>query len=169
MVHLRGILKFPRRLLTYATMTRVTWLDEGLAACRYPRGGKALQQLADHGVTVLINLHQRPHASAALVRHGLTELHLPVPDFTSPTPAQLEQGVAAIEGVISSGSRVAVHCGAGLGRTGTLLACYLVKRGLGPDEAIARIRAARRGSIETSHQEAAVAEFARQTARDARL
>jgi atypical dual specificity phosphatase len=85
-----------------------------------------------------------------------------VPDFTPPTPAQLQAGVAAIETAISDGRRVAVHCGGGLGRTGTLLACYLVKRGLGPDEAIARIRAARPGSVETARQEAAVAEFARQ-------
>jgi atypical dual specificity phosphatase len=167
--YLRAITRLPRQLWTYATLKRVTWLDdEGLVACSYPRDETSLRELADHGVTVLINLHERQHPDGALARYGLTEVHLPVPDFTPPTPAQLEQGVTAIESAISGGHMVAVHCGAGLGRTGTLVACYPVKRGLGPDEAVARIRAARPGSVETPQQEAAVIEYARRTARDVR-
>jgi atypical dual specificity phosphatase len=56
---------------------------------------------------------------------------------------------------------VAVHCGGGLGRTGTLLACYLVSaEGLPADAAIARVRAARPGSVETEDQEQAVRRYA---------
>ena len=166
MVHVRALIKIPRQVWTYARLKPVTWLDdEGLAACRYPRDGQALQDLADHGVSVLINLHERPHPEGVLARYGLTAVHLPVADFTPPSPVQLDQGVAAIERAVAAGQRVAVHCGAGLGRTGTLLACYLVKRGFGPAEAIARMRALRPGSIETPAQEAAVIEFARRTTR----
>jgi atypical dual specificity phosphatase len=162
MHRLRGLLSLPRQLWIYARLKPLTWLDdEGVAACRYPRDAKSLQDLAAQGVTVLVNLHQRPHADGVLARYGLTETHLPVPDFTAPTPLQLEQGLTAMTQAIASGQRVAVHCGAGLGRTGTLLACYLVTRGLSPDEAIARIRTLRPGSIETPQQEAAVAEYAR--------
>jgi atypical dual specificity phosphatase len=158
-----AIARFPSQLWLYSRLRRVTWLsDEGLAACSYPRDDRSLRELAQHGVTLLINLHQRPHPDGTLARYGLTEIHLPVPDFTPPTPAQLEQGIAAIESAVAAGQRVAVHCGAGLGRTGTLLACYLVKRGLAPDEAIARMRAVRPGSVETPRQEAAVADYARQ-------
>jgi protein-tyrosine phosphatase len=73
----------------------------------------------------------------------------------------IEQGLVAIRAAVSRGERVAVHCGGGLGRTGTLLACYLVDRGLNDDEAIARVRATRTGSIETRGQVAAIEAFAR--------
>jgi atypical dual specificity phosphatase len=109
----------------------------------------------------LINLHTTPLPADALARHGLTELHVPVVDFTAPTAEQLRHGVDAIEAGLAAGEPVAVNCGAGLGRTGTLIACYLVSQGLSPDEAIARVRAARPGSVETAEQAAAVAAFAR--------
>ncbi len=54
---------------------------------------------------------------------------------------------------------VAVHCAAGLGRTGVVLACYLIDKGLNATNAIARIRRLRPGSIETEDQEKAVEEF----------
>ncbi len=139
---------------------RGTWLEERqLLGCAYPRRRAALANLARQGVSLLVNLHERPHDPAHLARHGLTELHLPVPDFTAPSPAQLDRGVAAIVEAIRAGERVAVHCGAGLGRTGTLLACYLVYRGLDAGAAIARVRALRPGSIETRAQAEAVAAY----------
>jgi atypical dual specificity phosphatase len=138
------------------------WFEEGrLAACAYPRGEAALAELARRGVTLLVNLHHRGHDPALLARHGLTEFRLPVRDFPPPSPGQLAEGVAAIERALADGGRVAVHCGAGLGRTGTLLACYYVRRGLSSEAAIARVRAGRPGAGETPGQVAAVAAFAR--------
>ena len=134
--------------------------EEWLAGCAYPRDEATLAELADRGVAVLINLHERPHDREVLARYGLKELHLPVPDFTPPKPDQLARGVAAIEQAVADGEKVAVHCAAGLGRTGTLLACYLVSRGSSPDEAIARVRSVRPGSVETPAQVAAVRTYA---------
>jgi atypical dual specificity phosphatase len=56
---------------------------------------------------------------------------------------------------------VAVHCGAGLGRTGTVVAAYFVTRGMGPREAVAKVRDLRPGSVETAEQERAIEAYAR--------
>ena len=55
---------------------------------------------------------------------------------------------------------VVVSCYAGIGRTGTVLACYLIHRGQDPVDAINRIRELRPGSIQTPEQEEAVYGYA---------
>lgn len=131
-----------------------------LLACAYPWGQAGLASLAARGIRLVVNLHERSHESVRLARLGLTQVHLPVQDFTPPSPEQLEAGVAAIQAALADNQSVAVHCAAGLGRTGTLLACYLVTTGRTAAEAITQVRAARPGSVETAAQVAAVTAFA---------
>jgi atypical dual specificity phosphatase len=140
---------------------RGTWVASGVLGCAYPRTDRALAALSGSGVRLLVNLHERPHDPARLRRHGLREVHLPVRNFTAPTPQQIEHGVAVIAGAVAAGEAAAVHCGGGLGRTGTLLACYLASsEGLGAEEAIGRVRAMRPGSVETPGQLAAIRRWA---------
>jgi atypical dual specificity phosphatase len=140
---------------------RGDWIEPGrVLGCAYPRREAALAGLREQGVSTIVNLHERAHDPARLARHGLSETHVPVRDFTAPTPAQLAEGVAAIEQAVAAGQVVAVHCGGGLGRTGTLLACYLTRRGWSPVAAIAEVRRVRPGSVETAAQIAAVEAYA---------
>ena len=140
------------------------WVAPGVLGCAYPRTERALTALSGSGVRLLVNLHGRPHDPARLARHGLREVHLPVKDFAAPSSEQIERGVEAILGaLVAADESAAVHCGGGLGRTGTLLACYLLAsgEGLGAGEAIGRVRAIRPGSVETPAQAAAVDAWAR--------
>src|SRR5688500_1166066 len=83
------------------------WIEDGkLLACAYPRRKAALEALSRLGVQVVVNLHERAHGPARLEPHGLVEVHLPVRDFTAPTPEQLTRGVAEIEAAIRAGKTV---------------------------------------------------------------
>lgn len=54
---------------------------------------------------------------------------------------------------LKQGNKLFIHCRGGLGRTGTLAARLLIERGLSPETAIAEVRVARPGAIETIEQE----------------
>ena len=138
-----------------------SWIEEGkVAACRYPASPGDLAELRAQGVALLINLTERMHLSHELAPHGLRQLHLPVRDFAAPSMHQIRCALAAIDEALAAGDAVAVHCAAGLGRTGTILACYLVQGGSSPNEAIAFVRRLRPGSVEAPEQERAVTAFA---------
>ncbi|HEY8504425.1 MAG TPA: dual specificity protein phosphatase family protein, partial [Gemmataceae bacterium] len=92
---------------------------------------------------------------------GLLVVHVPVPDMEAPTPEQLARCVSAIRKANEAGMGVAVHCTAGLGRTGSILAAYLVSKGLSAEEAMTQVRELRPGSIETEAQEEAIQAYAR--------
>jgi ADP-ribosyl-[dinitrogen reductase] hydrolase len=86
-------------------------------------------------------------------------LHLPIADMQPPGEAFEHRW--AVEGprvraALRSGGRVAFHCWAGLGRTGTVAARVLVELGVAPAEAVWRVRTARPGTIQTREQEAHV-------------
>lgn len=63
-------------------------------------------------------------------------LWLPTEDSTAPSPEQIKIGVSTLESLVKDNKKVYVHCRYGMGRSPFLVACYLVKTGLTPNEAI---------------------------------
>ena len=115
--------------------------------------------LQDKGITLLVSLTLKTPDKDLLKKGGIRSSHYPVKDFFAPTLKQLNQFCANVDNEINNGGRVAVHCYAGKGRTGTFLAAYFVYKGAGAEGSIELIRKLRPGSIETEEQEDSVREF----------
>jgi atypical dual specificity phosphatase len=135
-------------------------IDGVLAGCSRPFTGGPdddLKALKERGMAAIVTLTQDPLDAGAVGRAGLDYLHLPVRDFGAPDAGQIERLVDFVRRVRAGGKgAVAVHCGSGYGRTGTMLACYLVSEGRTAEEAMAEVRRRRPGSIESAEQEEAV-------------
>lgn len=86
---------------------------------------------------------------------GMQWRHLPICD--NQPPARIFNALwptvgAEIITLLKAGQRVFLHCKGGLGRTGTVAACLLIESGISPEEAVKRVRAARRNTIEAALQ-----------------
>jgi len=137
-----------------------SWVEEPLlAACAWPNGPEELGWVRSQGIQIVISLTEDSLPRDWVDGAGLMSVHIPVPDMDSPTEEQIEKGVSVIEKGIASKMGVLVHCMAGRGRTGTLLASYLVKKGMSAREAIRHIRQLRPGSVEVADQEGAVYDY----------
>jgi protein-tyrosine phosphatase len=93
-------------------------------------------------------------------REGFDTLYLPIPDFGTPDLVSLREVVHSALSYSQSGQGIAIHCHAGLGRTGMFAAC-LAKKGLdySSDEAIKWIRDYIPGAVEVPEQESIVRSF----------
>lgn len=132
-----------------------------LAALARPAGVEDLLWLRKQGIEVLLSLTEERPRSDWIDEAGLLVDHVPLEDMEPPSQEQLDRCVSTVLRANQRKMGVAVHCGAGLGRTGVVLAAYFVARGLSAANAIARVRRLRPGSIETDEQAAAVELYAR--------
>jgi atypical dual specificity phosphatase len=141
------------------------WIEDGrLAATPMPGISANIDQdldlLKQAGITVLITLTEQDFPQHTLFQHGLRNLHFPIADRKAPSTADTDVLVNQMHDMLNHGEVLAVHCLAGLGRTGTILAAYMVKeKGISAQVALNQIRHFNRQFVQTDDQEDFLMEY----------
>ena len=115
---------------------------EGLIAGAYPaRRPRPSRGLERVGVTVFVDLTHPsdPLESYGHFLDGARRIAHPIPDMGTPTAGHVMQILDDIDAARADGGTVYVHCWGGVGRTGTVVGCWLVRHGLDDGDAIATI------------------------------
>lgn len=138
-----------------------SWLIQGeIAGMARPMSMVTdLEFLKDNGIEAIVSLTELPLHRTLIEEFGFEYKHIPIADLASPTQEQIEEFTDFVNNLISSKKKIVVHCDAGIGRTGTMLACYLVNKGCSAKEAILEVRKRRPGSIETAEQEDTIIKY----------
>jgi atypical dual specificity phosphatase len=136
--------------------TNFSWLiDDKLAGSGMPTSVSEIDWILKQGVKSIVTMTENslPESWVKNVKY----LHVPTEDFSAPDMEQIDEAVEFIRIRIENNEPVMVHCAAGIGRTGTILACYLVKYEKIPaKDAIQKVRKERPGSIQSESQEIAI-------------
>ena len=142
---------------------RFHWIVPGkLAAMALPGLAVPLKDdLADiekRGVRAVATFTERPLPEAGRASSSLEFVHIPIDDFDIPTLDQVRQFCAWADARIAEEKPVAVHCFAGLGRTGLMIACFLVREpGRTTDKLLYELRKIEPGYVQTAQQETIIA------------
>ncbi len=109
-----------------------TWIMPKLAVGHAPMSYDDLEALKRQGVDAILNLCGEYCDLHDIENdYGFEVYYLPIPDESIPDTQDLEQALAWLDESIYLGKSVLVHCRFGIGRTGTLVTAYLMRRGLG--------------------------------------
>ena len=138
-----------------------SWIIEGkLAGSAIPTSTDEIQWAIDQGVKSIVTIREEPLDSD--YTNNVNYLHVHSNDMGVPEFDDLVKTVNFIHDRIVNDEPVMVHCLAGLGRTGTILACYLIKyKKMSADDAIQKVRDERPGSIQSFSQEEIIFQFAK--------
>ena len=138
-----------------------SWLIENkLAGSAIPTSNDEVQWTVGQGIKSIVTVREEPLDDTWV--KNVNYLHVLSNDMGVPEFNDLVYAVDFIHRRVTNNEPVLVHCLAGLGRTGTILACYLVKYQKMPtDEAIQKVREERPGSIQSYPQEEITFQFAK--------
>ncbi len=136
--------------------TNFSWLiEEKLAGSGMPTTFDELDWVLKQGVKSIVTMTENALPDSWI--EDVKYLHIPTPDLTAPDMDKIDTAVDFIYERINNKEAVMVHCAAGMGRAGTVLACYLVKyQKHSAKEAINKLREERPGSIQSETQEIAI-------------
>lgn len=144
--------------------TGFVWVEKGrLAGSGCPASRSQLEWLRGQGIRTILTLSENPLPGQWLDGLAFEVRHIPMRDHQVPDTASLEEAATFVKDKVKDGKTTLVHCLAGEGRTGCVLAAYLIKdKGVAADEAIRALRRIKPSFVERE-QERAVLDYGRMT------
>ena len=138
---------------------KFSWLIENkLAGSGIPTSINEVQWVIEQGVKSIVTVREEPLDDDWV--KDVNYLHVHSNDMGVPEFDDLVNAVDFIHTRITNNEPVMVHCLAGMGRTGTILACYLIKyQKMSANEATEKVRRERPGSIQSYPQEEIIFRF----------
>jgi protein-tyrosine phosphatase len=103
---------------------------------------------------------ERPLKDEQVKNLGFEYVFIPVRDFSAPTIGDIFEFVNFVDRMLRQNNPVVVCCGAGIGRTGTMLAAYLVSKCYSPENALEEVKAKRGIGVESYVQREAIFRYA---------
>ena len=136
-----------------------SWIiEKKLAGSAIPTSKEEIDWVKQEGVKSIVTIREEPLEEEWL--EDVNYLHIHSNDMGVPEFDDLINSVDFLHQRITNDEPVMVHCLAGLGRTGTILACYLIKyQQMSADDAIQKVRNERHGSIQSFSQEEIIFRF----------
>jgi atypical dual specificity phosphatase len=117
-----------------------------------------MDHIREQGIDVIVSLTEdalAPDPSTV----GFQFLHFPIDDMGIPFPRESAELCRTVRRHMDQGRAVLLHCRAGKGRTGTMLACCLISNGQSAEEALREVRRVNRHYVESDAQEAFLKHF----------
>jgi len=138
---------------------KFSWLiEDKLAGSGIPTSIDEVRWVIEQGIKSIVTVREEPLDDNWV--SDVNYLHVMSNDMAVPEFNDLTHAVDFIHRRLTHNEPVLVHCLAGLGRTGTILACYLVKyQKMSAEEAIQKVRKERPGSIQSYPQEEIIFQF----------
>ena len=138
---------------------KFSWLIENkLAGSGIPTSIDEVQWVIKQGVKSIVTIREESLDERWI--KDVNYLHVLSNDRSVPEFDDLVHAVDFIHSRITNNEPVLVHCLAGMGRTGVILACYLVKyQKMSASEATEKVREERPGSIQSYPQEEIIFQF----------
>ena len=108
----------------------LTWVTENIVVGRAPMSYNDLDYLRNQGIKAIVNLCGEFSDLHELEEQaGFEVFWLPTADETAPSLDAMEKGLEWLDEAVYLGKKVFIHCRHGIGRTGTFVTAYLLRRG----------------------------------------
>jgi len=122
----------------------VTWLTSQLAVGSAPMSYDDLDTVKEQGIDAIVNLCGEFCDLHKIEEQSGFEVHyLPIPDECAPDMELMEEALQWLDEALYLKKKILIHCRHGLGRTGTFVSAYLLRRGLGLKLTEKRLKSAR--------------------------